>query len=271
MIPLVMVTGVVMALRLFGTLVIGWAVVLHFCAVGAVVCGLLIHVYMGAVFPEEKPAFFSMITGSVNELFAYRHHHKWWAVIKAEEREWDRRHDDEAAAPPESAPAEPRAADREPGRPGRISEMGPGKPAASPAQHPRHARRTSRRQVLWRILACSLAIPFLGSLVVMLRRVQATGAPATVLIPPDVSVGLSVVESVIVHRGDDGTIRVFSSRCTHLGCRIDRIAGDEAVCPCHGSRYRADGTVSAGPATRPLRRFRVEPDPASGGWIARAS
>ena len=25
----------------------------------------MIHVYMGAVFPEEKPAFFSMITGSM--------------------------------------------------------------------------------------------------------------------------------------------------------------------------------------------------------------
>ena len=50
---------------------------------GAVVSGLLVHVYMGAVFPEEKPAFFSMITGNVNELFAYNHHFKWWR----EERE----------------------------------------------------------------------------------------------------------------------------------------------------------------------------------------
>lgn len=125
--------------------------------------------------------------------------------------------------------------------------------------------------MLRRILAFGLTIPFFGSLVVMLRRVQATAVPATVTIPPDVSVGLSVVESVIVHRESNGTIRVFSARCTHLGCRIDRIVGDEAVCPCHGSRYRADGTVSAGPATRPLKPFRIEPDPASGGWIARAS
>jgi Rieske Fe-S protein len=125
--------------------------------------------------------------------------------------------------------------------------------------------------VLRHIFAFGLTIPFFGSLVAMLRRVQATSVPATVTIPPDVSVGLSVVESVIVHRENNGTIRVFSARCTHLGCQIDRIVGDEAVCPCHGSRYRADGTVSAGPATRPLRPFRIEPDPASGGWIARAS
>jgi Rieske Fe-S protein len=117
----------------------------------------------------------------------------------------------------------------------------------------------------------ALAVPFLGGLVAMLRREQAAGVPATVLIPPDVSVGLSVLEAAIVNRSSDGSIRVFSSRCTHLGCHIDRIVGDEAVCPCHGSRYRADGTVSAGPATRPLKPFRLEPDPVSGGWIARAS
>ena len=48
----------------------------------------MIHVYMGAVFPEEKPAFFSMITGTVNELYAYRHHFKWWKEVKMQEREW---------------------------------------------------------------------------------------------------------------------------------------------------------------------------------------
>ena len=118
MIPLVMVTGVVMAFRLFGTQVVGWAVVLHFCAVGAVVCGLLVHVYMGAVFPEEKPAFFSMITGTVNELYAYRHHFKWWTVIKAEEQAWNQQHADEAVAPAETARPGSSSADREPGCPG---------------------------------------------------------------------------------------------------------------------------------------------------------
>jgi Rieske Fe-S protein len=74
-----------------------------------------------------------------------------------------------------------------------------------------------------------------------------------------------------VYRGAGGAIHAFSGRCTHLGCRIDRVIGDEAVCPCHGSRYKADGTVAAGPASRPLRRLRIEPDPAAGGWTTRAS
>jgi len=110
-----------------------------------------------------------------------------------------------------------------------------------------------------------------GILVTMLRRVREQDLPATVAIPADVVTGLSVVGPAVVHRTAGGAVRAYSARCTHLGCQIDRIVGDEAVCPCHGSRYRADGTVAAGPATRPLTPLRVDQDPASGGWIARAS
>jgi formate dehydrogenase gamma subunit len=89
MIPIVMITGVVMSFRLISTTAVQWAMVLHFVAVGFVVSGLMIHVYMGAVFPEEKPAFFSMITGMVNELYAYRHHFKWWREVKMQEEAWE--------------------------------------------------------------------------------------------------------------------------------------------------------------------------------------
>ncbi len=89
MIPVIMATGLIMTLHLFSTAAVQWAVVLHFAAVGLVVSGLMIHVYMGAVFPEEKPAFFSMITGTVNELYAYRHHFKWWREMKMQEAEWE--------------------------------------------------------------------------------------------------------------------------------------------------------------------------------------
>ena len=97
MLPVILLTGFIMAFHLFGSTVVGWAVVIHFCAVGVVVSGLIVHVYMGAVFPEEKPAFFSMITGTVNELFAYSHHFKWWKEMKEEELAWEHRHDEVVA------------------------------------------------------------------------------------------------------------------------------------------------------------------------------
>ena len=106
MVPIVMATGAIMALRLFGPAAIGWAVVLHFAAVASVVAGLMIHVYMGAVFPEEKPAFFSMITGTVNELFAYTHHFTWWRTVKLAARRWEVEHDLSAERPGPRADAD---------------------------------------------------------------------------------------------------------------------------------------------------------------------
>jgi len=128
-----------------------------------------------------------------------------------------------------------------------------------------------RRRFLRRLAGVALGLPLVAALVAMLRREQARELPVVVPIPADVPTGLSVVDSAIVYREPGGAIRAFSGRCTHLGCRIDRVIGDEAVCPCHGSRYKADGTVAAGPASRPLRRLRVDPDPAAGGWTARVS
>lgn len=128
---------------------------------------------------------------------------------------------------------------------------------------------SSRRQALRRGLAAILALPFAAALFAMLGGVRRSQQPAVFAIPGDVPVGLSVVEGVIVHRGTAGEMRAFLGRCTHLGCRIDRVVGDEVVCPCHGSRYRSDGTVAAGPATRALTPLALESDARTGGWVAR--
>jgi len=117
MLPIIMFTGLIMAFHWFGTAVVGWAVLIHFASVGVVVCGLIVHVYMGAVFPEEKPAFFSMVTGTVNELFAYSHHFKWWREVKLEDAVWMRqrrnadREDDpvEGVSRPDQNASQPRS------------------------------------------------------------------------------------------------------------------------------------------------------------------
>jgi len=56
-----------------------------------------------------------------------------------------------------------------------------------------------------------------------------------------------------ISRGDDGALVTLSARCTHLGCIVGWNTADRAwECPCHGSRFAADGTLVQGPATKDL-------------------
>lgn len=60
---------------------------------------------------------------------------------------------------------------------------------------------------------------------------------------------------------DGGKLTVLENICTHMGCQTGWNAFDVTWdCPCHGSRYLADGAVLRGPATGPLPplRFHLE-------------
>jgi cytochrome b6-f complex iron-sulfur subunit len=51
--------------------------------------------------------------------------------------------------------------------------------------------------------------------------------------------------------------KAMSLVCTHLGCTVEEADGG-FKCPCHASRYDAQGNVERGPARLPLRQLRVE-------------
>ena len=63
------------------------------------------------------------------------------------------------------------------------------------------------------------------------------------------------VPAILIRKADRYT--ALSLVCTHLGCTVEP-KGHDFVCPCHGSRYNADGRVVRGPAQQPLRFLRVE-------------
>lgn len=48
---------------------------------------------------------------------------------------------------------------------------------------------------------------------------------------------------------EGGEFHVISAVCTHLGCTVQwKEERREFDCPCHGSRFGQDGSVTAGPA-----------------------
>jgi glycine/D-amino acid oxidase-like deaminating enzyme/nitrite reductase/ring-hydroxylating ferredoxin subunit len=60
-------------------------------------------------------------------------------------------------------------------------------------------------------------------------------------------------KQIAAYRDDTGDLHIRSARCTHLGCIVGWNAADRAwECPCHGSRFAADGTLVQGPATADL-------------------
>jgi nitrite reductase/ring-hydroxylating ferredoxin subunit len=62
--------------------------------------------------------------------------------------------------------------------------------------------------------------------------------------------------SIYVLHNEQGYAAI-SGKCTHEGCAVDAVGSGGFSCPCHGSRFAADGTVTDGPAGRDLSWFEV--------------
>lgn len=61
------------------------------------------------------------------------------------------------------------------------------------------------------------------------------------------------LSKLAVYRDDGGTVHKLSAVCRHLGCVVAWNSTEKTWdCPCHGSKYRADGRVYQGPANSDL-------------------
>jgi len=64
-------------------------------------------------------------------------------------------------------------------------------------------------------------------------------------------------QQVYIVRMPEGFYAV-SAVCTHLGCVTQWKPDAEMIaCPCHGSKFKSDGTKIEGPAPRPLPHFGI--------------
>jgi glycine/D-amino acid oxidase-like deaminating enzyme/nitrite reductase/ring-hydroxylating ferredoxin subunit len=76
--------------------------------------------------------------------------------------------------------------------------------------------------------------------------------------PDDVKKGCGALlregtKKIALYRDDAGTLHRKSAICPHLGCVVHWNDGEKSWdCPCHGSRYSANGEVLSGPTMYPL-------------------
>ncbi len=123
----------------------------------------------------------------------------------------------------------------------------------------------TRRDFLNEIAFSALGIAGVGSAVVTYRYLS----PNVLFEPPTKfragspdlyplnSVTYLPEQQVYVVRTGEGFFAV-SAVCTHLGCVTQwKPESDQIACPCHGSKFKPDGTKIEGPAPRPLPHFQI--------------
>ena len=120
-----------------------------------------------------------------------------------------------------------------------------------------------RRDFLSLTGICAAGLAVFGSAIGMARLVKPALLPEAgkrfrIGPPSDFPPGTEQVflERKILIRSREEGVAALSLVCTHLGCIVTR-TGDGFSCPCHGSKFGAEGKVLAGPAPSPLKWFEV--------------
>lgn len=140
----------------------------------------------------------------------------------------------------------------------------PEKPSVGAAsQTPQGGESLSRRDFFNEVALGALGIAGLGAAVVTYRFLSpnvlfeppaAFRAGSPELYPVN-SVTYLQDQQVYIVRTAEGFYAV-SAVCTHLGCITQwKPEANQIACPCHGSKFKPDGTKIEGPAPRSLPHF----------------
>ncbi len=126
------------------------------------------------------------------------------------------------------------------------------------------------RHKFFKILSYTLLVPFAFLLNKMIKDQGKFHSGGRELRVPNPSSGLNIIGSIIISRNEN-EMTIFSSRCTHLGCEINKIENGEIVCPCHGSRYDKTGNPTKGPSIKPLKKLEYAIDKTTNEVVVKLS
>lgn len=96
-----------------------------------------------------------------------------------------------------------------------------------------------------------ILLPYVLLLILMERKHNQVSKQKVIRVPAEFSGTVNFVDEVICIRSNK-ELKIYSSKCTHLGCRINKTHQGVLVCPCHGSSFNLDGKVLTGPASKNL-------------------
>jgi cytochrome b6-f complex iron-sulfur subunit len=123
----------------------------------------------------------------------------------------------------------------------------------------------NRRDFFSEVVAAAFGIAGLGSVAVTYQYLSPNALFEPPLMfragTPDLyplnSVTYIADQQVYIVHEQEGFYAV-SAVCTHLGCITKwNPDADMIACPCHGSKFRSDGTKIEGPAPRPLVHWSI--------------
>ena len=115
--------------------------------------------------------------------------------------------------------------------------------------------RISRKHFL-RLAGLVLLIPLfrIWQVTVNKKKEETSQQSHEIAVRQDLPDGAHLFGSVILVKSDK-KFNLLSSKCTHLGCQINKTEYNRLICPCHGSEYNFEGKPLKGPAIHQLREI----------------
>jgi len=109
-------------------------------------------------------------------------------------------------------------------------------------------KNISRKEFITGLGQVTIAL-FAGLWMVMTKKTLSTKLRSGMTLTlSQINDGITFFDDVISYKEGE-VLTFFSSRCTHLGCKITQHQSDRLICPCHGSRFDSrTGKAIIGPA-----------------------
>ena len=126
------------------------------------------------------------------------------------------------------------------------------------------------RKTFFKQLAVVLSIPYAYFALKTVLWQKQSQALKEIRIPINLEKDIFFDEHIIYIRRDN-EVHFYSSKCTHLGCKISTLKNDQLACGCHGSHFSLEGKVINGPAAKDLTELKYFIDKDSQEYVVQLS